>query len=94
MTRNQAKSVRCFETVDDQHKRMLEAVDRALDEMKLNMLDYGDVADDNGHQLLATIPTEVKIVVAADSGAVAHVIKPRELPSGVHPDGIVKTHFV
>ena len=80
--------------LQQQNMRMLAAVDRALDEMKLNMLDYGDVADDNGHQLLATTPTEVKIAVAADSGAVAHVINPRELPSGSRPDGIVKTHFV
>ena len=72
---------------------MLEAVDRALDEMKLNMLDYGDVADDNGHQLLATTPTEVKIAVAADGSAFAHVVNPSELPSGAHPNGIVKTHF-
>ena len=80
--------------LQQQNMRMLAAVDRALDEMKLNMLDYGDIADDNGHQLLATTPTEVKIAVAADSGAVAHVINPRELPSGSRPDGIVKTHFV
>ena len=88
------KSVRRSEPTSDQTMRMLEAVDRALHEMKLNVLDYGVVADDNGHQLLATILTEAKLVVAAESGAVARVIDSRELLSGAHPDGIVKTHFV
>ena len=63
---------------------MLEAMDRALDEMKLSVLVYGDVDDNNGHQLLANIPMEVKIAV----------INPQELLSGAHPDGIVKMHFV
>ena len=42
---------------------MLEAVGRALDEMKLNIPDYGDDVDHNGHQLLATLLPKSKLLL-------------------------------
>ena len=37
---------------------------------------------------------QVRVSVAADSGAVTHVISPGQLPAGVRPDGVVTRHFV
>ena len=66
---NQLKDPRVVDPELATLRRLHEAMDRAVDEMKLNMLDYGDVDDDNGHQLLANIPMEVNIVVINPSRA-------------------------
>ena len=45
-------------------------------------------------ELLATSPKEVEITVAADTGAVANVVHPDELPDGVVPGCVVIVFLV
>ena len=46
-----------------------------------------------GGEILSLAPAEVTIVVAADSGAVTHVIHPSQLPAGCVPTGANGDHF-
>ena len=46
-----------------------------------------------GGEILGLAPAEVTIVVAADSGAVTHVIHPSQLPAGCVPTGANNDHF-
>ena len=46
-----------------------------------------------GGEILGLAPAEVTIVVAADSGAVTHVIHPNQLPAGCVPTGASNDHF-
>ena len=84
------------ETQRDSNATMLKAVDQALDNMaRIGMLDFGDDAYIYEREILrADIPDETTVEVAADTGAVANVINKNDLPKGVVPDGVVKTHFV
>ena len=47
----------------------------------------GFIAHANEEELLVTAPKEVRVRVAADSGACDNVINPDELPEGAVPDG-------
>ncbi len=62
-----------------------------LDQMMLNVVDY---APENNTQLLTTAPAQVKVSVAADTGAVDNVIGPDDLAADMAPDGKVERHFV
>ena len=47
----------------------------------------------SGGEILGLAPAEVTIVVAADSGAVTHVLHPSQLPAGCVPTGANNDHF-
>ena len=67
-------------------------IDHAIEEIMngINVLDFEEIPG----ELLTTAPEEITITVAADTGAVANVINPDDLPAGVEPDGVVKHHFI
>ena len=46
-----------------------------------------------GGEILGVAPAGITIVVAADSGAVTHVIHPSQLPAGCVPTGANNDHF-
>ena len=56
---------------------------------RLNLLERSGT----GGEILGLAPAEVTIVVAADSGAVSHVIHPSQLPAGCVPTGANNDHF-
>ena len=56
---------------------------------RLNLLERSRT----GGEILGLAPAEVTIVVAADSGAVTHVIHPNQLPAGCVPTGASNDHF-
>ena len=56
---------------------------------RLNLLERSGT--DN--EILGLAPAEITIVVAADSGAVTHVIHPNQLPAGCVPTGANNDHF-
>ena len=68
-----------------------EAIDAAIS--SINILEY-EFEDDKGNELLAFAPEETTILVAANTGAVDHIIPVGALPCGCVPDGIVGRHFV
>ena len=58
----------------------------------VSILEYEYENEDD--QLLACVPEETTVLVAADTGAVDHVIPIGALPGGCVPDGIVERHYV
>ena len=67
-------------------KNLLEEIAKAI-----SMLDHAPRCES---ELLTTAPAEVKVRIAADSGAVDNVINEDDLPAGVVPDGRAERHFV
>ena len=66
------------------------AVDAAIRSLSILEYEYETEAD----QLLACAPEETTVLVAADTGAVDHVIPIGALPRVCVPDSIVERHFV
>ena len=65
-------------------------VDAALCSFRFLEYEYENEED----QLLVCAPEETTVLVAADTGAVDHVIPVSALPRGCVPDGVVERHFV
>ena len=59
-------------------------------ENQISMLKWIDISN----QLMSVTPSEVTITVAADSGAVDHVIHPNDLPAGCVLSGANGEHFI
>ena len=75
-------------------KKLDDELDAAVDAAirGLSILEYE--CESEADQLLACAPAEMTVLVAADTGAVDHVIPIGALPHGCVPDGIVERHFV
>ena len=75
-------------------KRFDDELDAAVDAAirGLSILEYE--CENEADQLLACATAEMTVLVAADTGAVDHVIPIGALPHGCVPDGIVERHFV
>ena len=66
------------------------AIDAAIHSQSILEYEYENEDD----QILACAPEETTVLVAADTGAVDHVIPIGALPRGCVPDGVVERHFV
>jgi hypothetical protein len=74
-------------------KKLDDELDAAVDAAirGLSILEYE--CESGTDQLLACAPAEMTVLVAADTGAVDHVIPIGALPHGCAPDGIFERHF-
>ena len=84
----------CAAQLATRSKKLEDELDAAVDAAirSLSILEYEYESEED--QLLVCAPEETTVLVAADTGAVDHVIPISALPRGCVPDGVVERHFV
>ena len=84
----------CAAQLATRSKKLEDELDAAVDAAirSLSILEYEYESEED--QLLVCAPEETTVLVAADTGAVDHVIHVSAVPRGCVPDGVVERHFV